>query len=208
MTINSKSLYHSNIVFTFSNNAVLAPDNAEFFALFNSDQTKGANFMEDPILKTKVLNLPQLKIQIVWEPTRLIIEDLSREENNSKNITQWAFLVVKKFLDKERVLNFGFNFDVNYRFRDMIGMKEAFLNIVDEKVLEKSDLRDWGCQFTLEKEGGKRQERYFLKITSPLEIMAHINCHFESKEINESRLNSLFDKCYNEIDEVMQNLKL
>lgn len=208
MVINSKSLYHSNIVFAFSQDNFLVPDNAELFSFFSSDQTKGANFIEDPILKAKVLSLPQLKVQIIWEKNRLVVEDLSQEENNGGNISVLAFSLLKKFLDKNKILGFGFNFDINYRFRDVIGIKEAFLNIADEKVLEKSDLRDWGCQFTLEKEGGKRQERYFLKITSPLEVMAHVNCHFDNKEINEESLSILFNKCYNEIDEVIKNLKL
>jgi len=63
-----------------------------------------------------------------------------------------------------------------------------------------------GFQFTLRQPDG-RSESYFLKIVSPLELAAHVNYHFDSDRLpDEQKMKELFEKSYEEIDQVVGNL--
>ncbi|MCX7778673.1 MAG: hypothetical protein N2259_00250 [Patescibacteria group bacterium] len=222
MTITSKSLYHTNIVFLFEEKSFTAPDNSTLAGLYYGEAAIGARFIDDPILQTKVLELPKMQLKVVVEPLRLIVEDLSQKEPQETSLISESLKIYQKLFAQTKLQGFGFNFDIYYRFNNVIPLKDLFLNFVDEKILARSDLRDFGTQFTLEKEGGRKKEQYFLKILAPLELTVHVNHHFPAQElpylppaIGESPetknivfpLQQLFEKCYNETDEVIQNLK-
>lgn len=208
MLITSKSIYHSNLVIVFDSNKFLMPDNAMLATLYQGEQAMGARFADDSILKTKIFDFPKLKIQVGVEPKRLRVEDLSQNEPKESNLIKEALYVYEKLFSPFPIIGFGFNFDIYYRFSDVIQMNDLFKNFVNAKILEKSDLRDLGIQFTLDKKGGKKQGVYFIKITAPLEIAVHITQHYnENKLPKEKELKELFEKSYEESDDVIQNLK-
>lgn len=223
MDITVKSLHHSNIVFVFEQNKFLMPENAAMLSLYQGQMAAGATFADDVVLRTKVLDLPRLKLQISLEPNRLRLDDNSQQEPAETILIKEATSAYRQLFPQSPLIGFGFNFDLYYQFRDVIMIKDFFELFADPEILEKADLRNLGVQFTLEKEGGKRQETYFLKITAPLEMAIHVNYHFSAKELpilppnlgasqelTKERilpLQKLFEKCYNEIDEVIQNLR-
>lgn len=209
MEIVSKSLHHSNIVFVFEQGKFLIPDNSVLGSLYQGEAAAGAHFIDDPILRTKVLDLPKLKLQIIVESNRLRIEDNSQEEPQSSSLIREALAVFQKLFFQMPPTGLGFNFDIYYQFRDVIRINDLFHQFADPKILEKADLRDLGIQFTLGKEGGKKQEQYFLKVTAPLELAVHANLYFPLKKLPEQTdLQKLFEKCYNEVDKTIQLLRL
>jgi hypothetical protein len=208
MDITSKSLHHSNIVFVFAEGKFLMPENAAILSLYQGQVAAGATFADDAVLRTKVLNLPRLKLQIGVELNRLRVDDNSQQEPNETTLVNEALSIYPKLFPQTSLIGLGFNFDIYYQFREFIRLKDFFELFAEPKILEKADLRDLGVQFTLEKEGGKKRETYFLKITAPLEIAVHINHHFATTKIpDQSALQKLFEQCYNESDEIIQNLK-
>ncbi len=208
MDITSKSLHHANIVFVFEERKFVLPDNTALMAVYQGDLAAGAQFIDDPVLKTKVLDLPRLKTQIAIDLNRLRIEDFSQEEPENSNLINIALNIHQQLFNQIPLVGLGFNFDIYYRSSEVIRLQDLFKNFVDGKVLEKNDLRDVGVQFTLEKEGGRKRETYFLKIIAPLEIALHINHHLPLKKLPEKdELTAMFEKCYKETDEVIQNLK-
>ena len=209
MKITSKSLHHSNIVFVFDESRFFIPDNRLLNSLYRGEAAIGARFIDDPILQTKVLDLPKLKLQISVEPGRLRIDDNSQEEPENSFLIKEAVNIYQQSFSQNKLIGFGFNFDIYYQTNQVIRLWDLFANFVEKKVLEKNELRDLGVQFTLEKEGGKRREIYFIKITAPLEIAVHINHHFSASKLPEfSAIKKSFEKCYDETDETIQNLKI
>lgn len=206
MEITSKSLYYSNIVFVFKEGGVPSPDNAVINSLFDSKLTVGAHFIDDPVLQTRILDLPQIKLQVALSPNRLRIEDLSQEEPKESPLIGYALDAYRKLYVHPLLSGFGFNFDIYYRFSEVIRIQDMFSKIADNKILLENDLRDMGIQFTIDKKGVK-QETYFIKITAPLEIIVHVNHHFPAQDLpDKNSLQKLYERCYDETDEVIKNL--
>ena len=209
MDITSKSLHHANIVFVFEERKFVLPDNTALMAVYQGDLAAGAQFVDDPVLKTKILDLPRLKTQIAIDLNRLRVEDFSQTEPENSNLINTALHVHQQLFNQIPLAGLGFNFDIYYRSSEVIRLQDLFKKFVDAKALEKNDLRDVGIQFTLEKEGGKKRETYFLKIIAPLEIVLHINHHFSLKKLPEKdEITAMFENCYKETDEVIENLKI
>lgn len=223
MLIAAKSLHHANFVIVFAENKFLTPDNTQLNSLYSGQSAAGARFIDDPIVQTKILTLPAVKIRIILERNRLRIEDESQKEPQDSQLIDEAVYIYQSLFSQFPLTGFGFNFDIYYRFNEMMRMKDLFTNFAEEKILEKNDLQDLGLQFTLDR-GSKKQIQYFIKIVSPLEIAVHVNHHFPAKELpflppeigkssekfDKSKsfpLHQLFEKCYNETDEVIEKLK-
>ena len=224
MEITVKSIHHSNIVFVFNREKFVFPENSDILSLYQGKAAAGATFADDVVLRTKILDLPNLKLQISVEPFRLRVDDSSQLEPSETSLIYEAAFIYSKLFSKIPLVGFGFNFDLYYQFREAILIKEIFKQFADKKILEKADLRHFGLQFTLEKEGGKRQETYFLKVTAPLEMAVHANFHFNTNELpilpptlgqpdelTRERflpLHNLFETYYNNIDNIIEFLRL
>jgi len=94
--ITSKSLHHANIVFVFEKNKFILPDNTALMAVYQGDLAAGAQFIDDPVLKTKVLDLPRLKTQIAIDLNRLRVEDFSQEEPENSNLINTALHIYQQ----------------------------------------------------------------------------------------------------------------
>jgi len=215
MRITSKSLHHSNIVFVFDESRFIAPENHVLASFYRGEAAIGARFVDDPVLRTKILELPKLKLQISVEPVRLKIDDNSQEEPEKSFLIKEAVNVFQQlFSQNSKLIGFGFNFDIYYQTNQVIRLQDFFAGFAGKEALKKSELMDFGVQFTLEKDGGKKREIYFIKITAPLEIAVHVNYHFPSLKLAPplrlpelSEIETSFSKCYNETDEIIEGLK-
>jgi hypothetical protein len=220
MEILSKSLHHANMVFVFQPEKFSQPDNSELVSIYRGEQAAGANLVDDSTLKMKILDLPRLKIQMVLEPDRLIVEDNSQAET-SPLVREAAYIYWRLFKDK-KLTGFGFNFDVYYRSRDFIDIRNLFQKSAAAEILNGRDLLDWGTQFTLSRNGGESREQYIFKVVSPMELMLRLNWHFPARELpilpRESGaeeelaaekilpLQRIFSRCYEEAEEVVRRL--
>ena len=208
MVITSKSLNRSNVAFVFKQEGFVAPENGEFAILYTGELAKGANFIDDPVMRLKVYHLPKLKMTFTLEGTRFRIDHDAEDGNLNLAVVSEGLNARKNLFSKCSVESFGFNFDIIYRFNNTVQLNYLFGLIVDGgKILGKRDLTALGVQFTLQRPNN-RNETYFLKIVSPLELAAHVNYHFNSDLIpDEVKLKELLQKSYDEIDEVVQNLR-
>lgn len=209
MEITAKSIYHSNIVFVFEKNNFITPDNAAIISSFGGTAASGAHFADDVVLKTKILDLPQLKLQIIIEPSRLRIEDNSQLEPEESILIKEAISFYQKNFSQNKLAGFGFNFDIYYRTDKAIHINDLLLNFAKEEMLEKKELRDLGFQFTLEEDVGRKRAQYLIKVTAPLELAVHVNCHYSENKIPEqNKLQELFTDSYDKIDEIIRNLNI
>ena len=208
MKITYKSLHHVNIVFIFDEKKFVMPENSAILSVYPSPANGGANFADDVTIRTKVLDLPRLKLQISVEPNRLRIDDNSEGELKDSMLLKDSTMICEKLFPNPKLTGFGFNFDLYYQFENVLMIKEFFSRFIEAKILEGTNLLDLGVQFTLEKEGGLRRDTYFLKVTAPLELAVHVNSHFFTPQIlDQTATKELLEKCYEEVDGVIENVK-
>ncbi len=206
--ITSKSLHRSNVAFVLDQRGLLLPENENFIGLYSGELSRGSRFIDDPVFQMKILSVPALKMTFTLEGARFRVDEDSEGGIQNSQVIREGGKAFHKLFPGRSIDGFGFNFDIYYRFSEVIPLDYLFGVFVDGKILEKSALRNLGLQFNLEKDGGKRSETYFLKIASPLELIVHANIHFSaSKLLPEDRLQDIFEKSYNDIDEVIENLK-
>jgi hypothetical protein len=214
MRITSKSIHHSNIVYVFDESRFSPPENHLLTSFYRGDAGAGSRFIDDPALRTKVLDLPKLKLQISVEPGRLRVDDTSQAEPGQSFLIQQADKLYRELFSRNRLIGFGFNFDIYYQTDRVIRQGDIFANFAGKAVTERSELLDLGVQFTLEKEGGQRRETYFVKITAPMEVAVHANYHFpimkmsgalgmpESEDVEAS-----FEDYYRKTDDLIRELR-
>lgn len=208
MIITSRSVQHFNIVFAFDEKKFVVPENSEITGFFQASDLIGANFADDSVLRVKILNLPRIKMQVVFESNRIIFESSATEEISEENLIKIATDIHRNFFANFPLTGFGFNFDVFYRFNEAIQLKSFFEKFGGKKILEGSDLRDAGIQFTLDKKGGEKIEQHFVKIISPLEIAIHSNHHFPMSALQKNfGFMEVLQKCYDATDLVAENLE-
>lgn len=214
MIITSKSLHRSNVAFVFKQEGFVVPENGEFTILYTGEQAKGANFIDDPVMRLKVYHLPKLKMTFTLEGTRFRVDHDTEDGNLNSAIISEGLNAYRNLFSKCNLESYGFNFDIIYRFDNTLQLNYLFSLVADsDKILDKRDLTAMGVQFTLQRPN--RSETYFLKIVSPLELVAHINYHFNSNQLpasriggpDEQKMKELFQKSYEEVDTVIQNLR-
>lgn len=210
MAMVSKSLHHSNIAFLFDGKKFIEPENAAFGALFTGAAGKGARFTDDPVLRAKVLTLPAIGIQITLEAAgehpRLRIDDETQAEPDKSALTGHAIHALRNLFPQTPFVAYGFNYDIFFKTRDVVPIKDIFEEYFDEEAAAGADLRDVGIQFSLDR--GKSSEVWFIKVVSPMEVAAHLNNHFPTSHLPAAaELQTAFVKCYEDSAAMMEKFR-
>lgn len=207
--ITNKSLHRCNIAFVYKQEGYKEPDNQAFAGLYAGQAAKGTRFLDDPNMRVKFLAVPAMNLNFVLEGTRFRVDDDHSDSPERSEAVKEGVRAAIKLFPSAKLESFGFNYDIYYRFDNVIPINHFFSTMIDEKALAKKDLRNFGIQFTLDKQSTKQSETYFLKVTGPIELMVHCNFHFDSEVMpTAKRLQELFEKNYAEVDDVLKNLKI
>lgn len=210
MAIVSKSLHHSNIAFLLDAQKFIEPEPVMFAGLFTGAMGKGARFTDDPVLKAKVLTLPAIGLRITLESNgqhpRLRIDDETQAEPDKSPLTGYAIHTLRNLFPQTPFVAYGFNYDIFFKTRDVVPIKDIFEEYFDEEAATGADLRDVGIQFSLDR--GKSSEVWFIKVVSPMEVAVHLNNHFPTSHLpTATELQAAFIKCYNESSAVMEKFR-
>lgn len=209
MKFNFKSLYQANVVFAFDPTGFTTPDNAAFTSLYDGEAGSGARFVDDPVIESKFLSLPKLQLRIALERTRLRVDDDSKLPPDETRLLKEAAHVYSRLFQSSKLAAFGFNFDFFYRFSKIIPERQLFAGFFNEDVLKKATLKNLGVQFAIEKENGKLQETFFMKITAPMELAVHYNVHRVAGELPKvARFEDIYRQAYEAADAIVEQLKL
>lgn len=198
------------MVFLFADTYPFIPENKDFNSLFDERASKGANFIDDPTIRTKMLDVPVPNLQVIWEGTRLRIEDKKAVEPSESKLVKEALRIYHALLPENAPLRgFGFNFDVVFQFDDVIRMQDM-LSRLTSQILEIGDgLLDFGWQWTVSSKDAKQLTRYFVKVTAPLELVIHVNYHFVADRLpTEGEINMRHKIGYNSLDSVVDGFNL
>ncbi len=208
--INSKSLHKSNVVLVFRDRNLPPPENDEMAALYSGDLGRGVQLVDDPLVRTKVLDVPVLKLQIAWEGNRLRAEDLRALEPEDSLLMEEMTKAYDKLREKRtmEIEAFGFNFDVFYQTADIIRIGDIWNEISKMPLAIGESLLDLGYQWTSAEKSGRRTDAYFTKVTAPLEFVIHHNAHYNARALPPLKeLKDLFKKAYEATHAAADNLK-
>ena len=209
--INSHSLHKCNIVFAFRNQNLIPPENGDLVGLYPGDSGKGAQLVDDQMMRAKILDVPKFGLQIAWEGQRLRIEDLRALEPDDSILMDEAIKAYEKLALHRGIQleGLGFNFGIYYQNSDVIRINELFNGISNESLELGDGLLDFGWQWTLSRKGGKNIDGYFLKVTAPIEFVIHHNAHFNMHGVpNSNELKKIFKRSYEETHKTASALKL
>ena len=194
----------SNCVVVFGEKFFL-PEPNSFISLFDSNEMKGTNFADDPVMRIKVFDLPNKKFKYIFENNRLRIEEYAFREPNESKCAEEIHRIISNIYKNIKPLAYGFNYDLIYRFDSVLPQREIMANFINNSMHDS--IKDFGFQYTVSKEKGKNLETYFFKSVSPIEFRVHANFHFNNTEIlTGNDLQAQFEKCYTLIDEAIHNL--
>lgn len=202
MAIVQKSLHHGNITVIFKPERFVMPENADLGGVYRGAEAQGARLTDDAVLGAKVLTLPAIGHKLTLERNRVRFDDETGAEPDKTRLHDDTRKIFDALFSQTSIDSWGFNYDIYFRTRDVIFIQNIFKSYFGEKALDGATLMDTGIQFTLDRR--KYQEVWFLKITAPLEIAAHVNFHFSNKELPTAEvLKKMFIECYNKTDDLM-----
>lgn len=200
--ITSKSLHHSNVVLAFDERTFPSPENAVITSAYTGEEGRGARFLDDPLIHAKVLTLPNIGIKLTLEGIRARIDDESKAEPNVSRLAQETARIYQSIFNKGKLTAYGFNYEMYYRFNNLIPLEYIFSGYFSKDALSGATLKDVGIQFTLNRK--HVDEIWYIKVTAPLEVAAHINVHIPASELpGESELKRMFEKQYADFDLIM-----
>lgn len=206
--ITSKSLYHTNIAILFDESKFKAPDNSQFASVFSGIEATGIRFIDNPVMKSKVLVVPYFESRIILEGHRVRIEDESKRELQASMLPYQLHKTKEAIFNDIPIVAYGFNFDIYYRFNTFVPIKEIYASMFKMEKSETRDVLDVGIQFTLDNQKEHYKEVWFTKVVSPLELGVHINRHFDSNKFpNVDELKDQLVKTYEEADSIIKSFK-
>ena len=207
MTITAKHIQRSNVIAAYADGVLRLPEAAQIFSLYSSEQAKGATFSDTPSMATRIFEFPVIGLQWVFEPTRIRLEDKMARSPKESRLAHEINRVLAVLYPDKRIVAYGFNYDMIYRMDTVISVKEIMGSFLDSAALE--EVKDFGWQYTLARDKGKRAETYFFKAVSPIEYAVHANYHFNEAFLPKSEeLQRSFERRYADADESLASISL
>lgn len=202
MAIVQKSYHHGNVTVIFNPDRFAMPENADLGAIHRGEEAKGARLTDDAVLGAKVLILPAIGLRVTLEKNRIRFDDETSVPPENSRLPHDVPKIIATLFPNTPIDSWGFNYDIFFKTRNVIFIQNIFKSYFGDKALDGATLMDAGIQFTLGKK--KHQEVWFIKVTAPLEIAAHVNYHFANKALpTAEELKKMFAECYNKTDDLM-----
>lgn len=207
MNITAKHIQRSNIIVTFPQGTISLPEASQIFGLYSGEQAKGSTFSDTPSMLTRVFDFPVIGFQWVFEPTKIRLEDkMNRPPQDAKLAHEMKRLLGALYPDRQPNA-YGFNYDMIYRIDTVIPVKEIMGSFLKPSSTE--EVKEFGWQYTLVKDKGKRAETYFFKMVSPIEYGVHANFHFNESVLPKSDdLQESFERKYADADESLAHITM
>lgn len=207
MNITAKHIQRSNIVVTFPTGTISLPEASQIFSLYNAEQARGSTFSDTPSMMTRVFEFPVVGLQWVFELSKIRLEDKMNRSPKESRLANELHRLLAALYPEKKLQAYGFNYDMIYRIDTVIPVKETMASFLKSTATE--DVKEFGWQYTLVKEKGRRSETYFFKTVSPIEYGVHANFHYNGSELPKSDdLQDAFERKYADADESVMNISL
>lgn len=206
MNTTAKHIQRSNVIVTFVPGATSLPEASQIFGLYSQEQAKGSTFLDTPSMSTRIFEFPVIGLQWVFEPAKIRLEDkMNRTPKDSRLAHEMRRLIGALYPEKKSTA-YGFNYDMIYRVDTVIPVAEVMGSFLKPSTLE--DVKEFGWQYTLVKDKGKRAETYFFKMISPIEYGVHANFHYNETVVPKADdFQAAFERGYIDADESMHHIQ-
>lgn len=203
MQITARQPVELTAVAVSTKNKLQLPDPAGVFGFFSSG-SEGAQYFDDPALGVRAFTFPALKLRITFERIRVRVEDTGSRRAEDLDIGSTLSKLSAALYPEKTFDRFGFNYDVVYRFDQMIPTESIIAGFIGSDMRE--EVSHFGWQFTLSKEKGKRRESYFCKVISPLEIDILANVEFDRMLPSPEETQAQFVSNFGDVQAVLKNI--
>ena len=205
MSIVAKQIQRSNIVVAYADGAVRLPEPATVFSAYPGEGGKGALFSDNAAMATRIFEFPTTGFMWIFEPSRVRLEDKKFRSPEDSKLAQELHRVLAVLGWTAVPVAYGFNYDIIYRTDVVIPAGEIMQNFLKPETIES--IKDFGWQYTLAKEKGKRLETYFFKAVSPIEYSVHANFHINEAGLpKEKDLHEQFKRGYADVDNGLSHM--
>lgn len=205
MEIIAKQIQRSNIVLAFAEGSLALPEPSAVFAAYPGDAAKGSLFSDNAPGGVRVFEFPSQGLMWVFEPSRIRLEDKKFRTPDASKLAHEIVRVVRLLYPKASPIARGSNYDIIYRMASVIPTGLIMANFLRPEAVE--EVRDFGWQYTLAKEKGKRLETYFFKAVSPIEWSIHANFHWNEPGLpTEESLQKEFESSYAASDKALRHM--
>lgn len=205
MSIIAKQIQRSNIITVYADGSIRLPEPSAVFAAYPGESGKGAVFSDNAAMATRIFEFPAVGFMWIFEPNRIRLEDKKFRTPDESKLASEFHRVFNALSFNTQPIAHGFNYDIIYRTDSVIPTGEIMQNFIRTDAIE--DVRDFGWQYSLAKEKGKRLETYFFKAISPIEYSVHAN--FQANEPGlpkEKELQEHFKRGYSDVDNGLKHM--
>jgi len=208
MKIKSQEIKQLNITAVFSeidHTSITAEKMRKVFEL-TEEEKKNSPFLE-PSPVVKILAIPNRKKDIIIEANRLRVNDKSGKKPKESDLIQDFRKVFENLVDKEKMVAYGFNYDILVLTEQPIDYKifigSKMLSIIDEGILSEAGMR------MIYRKDDKRFDLQISPIVGSVnQFLLHLNIHYDKKEIkNFDFFQDQFIQGYLEIQKIINQLE-
>lgn len=170
--------------------------------LFGLKEPDRANtpFIELP--GTKVLIIPTLKKEVVIEPNRLRVSDSNVEDPAKSKVVNDFEKVYKAFSGKSTLRAYGYNYDISLQLQANISY-DKLLSPSLKSLINGGKLLEAGARVVY----GKADRKFDIQIVpsgQEKQLEVHANVHYETKEIDFTKLANTLTTDYKEIEQAIK----
>lgn len=195
MEIKSQEIKQLNITAVFSeidHTSITAEKMRKIFEL-SEEEKKNSPFLE-PSQFIKILGIPNRRKDIIIEGKRLRVNDSENKEPQNSELLKYFQIAFKKLTDKDKLIAYGFNYDILVTYLKKIDFKK-FLGKNVIRSLSTTSILESGLRVLFTKKG----KRYNLQISptgDPHKLLFHLNAHYPLKKIGFQQLQKQFEEDY------------
>ena len=183
MKIKSQEIKQLNITAVFSeidHTSITAEKMRKVFEL-TEEEKKNSPFLE-PSPVVKILAIPNRKKDIIIESNRLRVNDRSGKKPKESDLIQDFRKVFENLVGKEKIVAYGFNYDILVLTEQPIDYKifigNKMLSIIDGGMLSEAGMR------MIYRKDNKRFDPQISPIVGNVnQFLLHLNIHYDKKEI-------------------------
>ena len=178
MTITARQPIETTVVAVSTAGGLRAPDPASVLGLFPG-KTDGMRLFDDVTMGVRVFTFPQEQLRLTFEKMRVRVEDTGSRHIEDLHIGELLMKIVTQFYPPPTFDRYGFNYDVMYRFDQVIPSRMILGSFLKDEAAEYVSAFGWQC--TVSKPKTNRHENYFFKVVSPLELQVLANIEFHQR---------------------------
>lgn len=208
MKIIDKRILQINITAILENIEIESISSQKLKDIFelNDDERKNTVFFEVPGIRSFFIQ--NRAIEVIFESNRIRFNDKTGKEAEESNLIYYLQKVFVKLFEVDKIIAYGFNYDVLISYEEKINFENLFSDNV-LKILNGEKLLEAGFRIAFKK-NERRLDFQLVPILGNLkQVIATLNVHFDIPKIeNYDLIKEQFLNGYSEMQEIISRLEV